>query len=114
MASSWPRRRFGRSRRARRRGSLQNTGRGCATIEVVYVVESVYDAFVQKISDLGRGVRVGGDDNAQLGPVLDPPSSRSMAGFRTTCTTQDAVGGRWRPCWYTTPALMVLHADGAG
>jgi succinate-semialdehyde dehydrogenase/glutarate-semialdehyde dehydrogenase len=50
-------------------GALQNTGHGCVSLEVAYVVESVYDAFVEKVTGLARGVRVGSDADAQLGPV---------------------------------------------
>lgn len=50
-------------------GALQNTGHGCVSLEVAYVVESVYDTFVEKVSDLARQVRVGSDDDAQIGPV---------------------------------------------
>lgn len=50
-------------------GATGNTGHGCISLEVAYVVESVYDAFVAKISDLARQVRVGSDDDAQVGPV---------------------------------------------
>ncbi|CAM5401276.1 succinate-semialdehyde dehydrogenase (NADP(+)) OS=Streptomyces alboniger OX=132473 GN=CP975_21355 PE=3 SV=1 [Streptomyces alboniger] len=50
-------------------GALQNTGHGCISLEVAYVVESVYDTFVEKITDLAGKVRVGSDENAQIGPV---------------------------------------------
>ncbi|MBB5782991.1 aldehyde dehydrogenase family protein [Nonomuraea jabiensis] len=50
-------------------GALQNTGHGCVSLEVAYVVASVYDAFVEKVSDLARQVRVGSDHDAQIGPV---------------------------------------------
>lgn len=50
-------------------GALQNTGHGCVSLEVAYVVDSVHDAFVEKVSDLAREVRVGSGDDAQIGPV---------------------------------------------
>jgi aldehyde dehydrogenase (NAD+) len=50
-------------------GALQNTGHGCVSLEVAYVVESVYDPFVEKITDLAKKVRTGSDDDAQMGPV---------------------------------------------
>jgi len=37
-------------------GAIQNTGHGCISLEVAYVVESVHDAFVEKISDLAKQV----------------------------------------------------------
>ena len=53
-------------------GALQNTGHGCVSLEVAYVVESVYDAFVEKITELAKTVRVGSGEDAQIGPVPLP------------------------------------------
>jgi len=50
-------------------GALQNAGQGCISLEVAYVVDSVYDAFVEKITALAASVRAGSDDDAQMGPV---------------------------------------------
>jgi aldehyde dehydrogenase (NAD+) len=50
-------------------GALQNTGHGCISLEVAYVVESVHDTFVEKVTELAGKVRVGSDENAQIGPV---------------------------------------------
>jgi hypothetical protein len=47
----------------------QNAGQGCISLEVAYVVEAVHDAFVAKITALARQVRVGSDDDAQMGPA---------------------------------------------
>jgi aldehyde dehydrogenase (NAD+) len=47
----------------------QNAGQGCISLEVAYVVEAVHDAFVEKITALAQQVRVGSDDDAQMGPV---------------------------------------------
>ena len=53
-------------------GSQQNAGLGCISIEVAYVVESIYDAFVEKITRLARDVRAGSDEHALVGPVPLP------------------------------------------
>lgn len=50
-------------------GALQNTGHGCVSLEVAYVVEPVYDAFVEKITEIAKTVRVGSGEDAQIGPV---------------------------------------------
>jgi succinate-semialdehyde dehydrogenase / glutarate-semialdehyde dehydrogenase len=50
-------------------GALQNAGQGCISLEVAYVVESVHEAFVEKITARARQVRVGSGDDAQMGPV---------------------------------------------
>jgi succinate-semialdehyde dehydrogenase / glutarate-semialdehyde dehydrogenase len=50
-------------------GALQNAGLGCISLEVAYVVESVYDEFVEKVAAAARPVRAGSDLGAQIGPV---------------------------------------------
>ncbi|MEY9863544.1 succinate-semialdehyde dehydrogenase/glutarate-semialdehyde dehydrogenase [Catenulispora sp. GAS73] len=50
-------------------GALQNAGLGCISLEVAYVVESVYHAFVAKVTTLARTVRAGSDPEAQIGSV---------------------------------------------
>lgn len=50
-------------------GALQNTGCGCISLEVAYVVESVHDAFVDRVTALARQVRAGSDEGAQIGPI---------------------------------------------
>jgi succinate-semialdehyde dehydrogenase/glutarate-semialdehyde dehydrogenase len=50
-------------------GALQNSGLGCISLEVAYVVESVFDSFVDKVTALARHVRAGSDDDAQMGTV---------------------------------------------
>jgi aldehyde dehydrogenase (NAD+) len=77
-------------------GALQNTGHGCISLEVAYVVESVYDAFVDKISDLARQVRFGSGDDAQMGPVPLPtqiPIIREHIQDALTRGAKATVGG---------------------
>lgn len=92
-------------------GAMQNTGHGCISLEVAYVVESVHDAFVEKISDLAKQVRAGSDDAAEIGPVPLPtqiPIIREHIrdaldrGATATVGGLDAVGER-----YVTPTVLV-------
>ncbi|MFI1034520.1 aldehyde dehydrogenase family protein [Streptomyces sp. NPDC020951] len=92
-------------------GSMQNTGHGCISLEVAYVVESVHDEFVEKISELARQVRVGSDENAEIGPVPLPtqiPIIREhiqdalRRGATATVGGPDAVGDR-----YVSPTVLV-------
>jgi len=53
-------------------GSMQNAGLGCISLEVAYVVESVHDAFVEKLVAAMRTIRVGSGEDAQIGPVPLP------------------------------------------
>jgi succinate-semialdehyde dehydrogenase / glutarate-semialdehyde dehydrogenase len=50
-------------------GALQNSGLGCISLEVAYVVDSVHDALVERITRLAAGVRAGSEEGDQIGPV---------------------------------------------
>lgn len=53
-------------------GALQNSGCGCISHEVAYVVDEVHDALVEKIAALARRVRAGSDEGDRIGPVPLP------------------------------------------
>lgn len=53
-------------------GSMQNAGLGCISLEVAYVVDSVHDAFLEKLVDVTERIRVGSDEEATIGPVPLP------------------------------------------
>ncbi|MEV6632741.1 aldehyde dehydrogenase family protein [Actinoplanes sp. NPDC051470] len=53
-------------------GALQNTGLGCISLEVAYVVDEVHDALVQKISALAARVHAGSGVGDPIGPVPLP------------------------------------------
>lgn len=50
-------------------GALQNTGLGCISIEVAYVVDAVYDELVEKVTALAHRVHAGSSEGDQIGPV---------------------------------------------
>jgi succinate-semialdehyde dehydrogenase / glutarate-semialdehyde dehydrogenase len=93
-------------------GALQNTGLGCISLEVAYVVDTLYDAFVEKLTAIARQVRAGSDEGAQIGPVplstqipvirhhiedaLDRGAKATLGGART------AAGDR-----YVQPTILV-------
>jgi acyl-CoA reductase-like NAD-dependent aldehyde dehydrogenase len=54
-------------------GGLINCGQVCTSVERVFVVEKIYDRFVETLrEEIGR-VRVGGpDENADMGPLTAP------------------------------------------
>ncbi len=56
--------------------SMQNAGQTCISIERVYVEEPVYDAFVAKVSEKVRELRVGrpaGPGSVEVGAITFPP-----------------------------------------
>ncbi len=52
-------------------GALTNTGQACISIERVYVVDGIYDRFVEGVVAEVRKLRVGGDDG-HLGAMTSP------------------------------------------
>jgi aldehyde dehydrogenase (NAD+) len=53
-------------------GGLSNAGQTCAGVERVYVVDSVYDDFIARVSHEAGLVRGGNDAGAQYGPMTVP------------------------------------------
>ncbi|GAA4905237.1 acyl-CoA reductase-like NAD-dependent aldehyde dehydrogenase [Stackebrandtia albiflava] len=52
--------------------AFTNAGQSCTGIERVYVVEPVADRFVSHLVEAVRELRVGADDEAQIGPITMP------------------------------------------
>lgn len=53
-------------------GACSNAGQTCAGVERVYVVDSVYDAFVAKAVERAQRLRAGSDETADVGPITMP------------------------------------------
>jgi len=53
-------------------GGMANAGQTCIAIERVYAVDAVYDRFVAKAAEIARGVRVGAEPDAGIGPITMP------------------------------------------
>jgi len=53
-------------------GALSNAGQTCVGIERVYVAQSVYHTFIEKLADRVSGLRPGDDREADYGPMTMP------------------------------------------
>src|SRR6266511_364441 len=53
-------------------GGMSNAGQTCVGVERVYVHESVYDSFVDKVVAAAKNVRAGSDSEAKIGPITMP------------------------------------------
>jgi len=53
-------------------GGMANAGQTCLAIERVYVVDRVYDRFVDRVVELAARVRPGADADADIGPITLP------------------------------------------
>jgi acyl-CoA reductase-like NAD-dependent aldehyde dehydrogenase len=54
-------------------GAFFNAGQTCISVERAYVVESVYDAFVERISTVARALRAGSAEEVDVGPMTTAP-----------------------------------------
>jgi acyl-CoA reductase-like NAD-dependent aldehyde dehydrogenase len=50
-------------------GAFANTGQICTSIERAYVEEAVYDEFLAHVVDKAKRIRVGSDENADVGAI---------------------------------------------
>jgi acyl-CoA reductase-like NAD-dependent aldehyde dehydrogenase len=53
-------------------GAMSNAGQTCVGVERVYVVESAYEAFVDKLTEKAKALRPGDDATAAYGPITMP------------------------------------------
>ncbi|HEX6497698.1 MAG TPA: aldehyde dehydrogenase family protein [Micromonosporaceae bacterium] len=53
-------------------GGMTNAGQTCVGIERVYVVDDVYDRFLTKLVERAQRLRVGYDDDSDIGPITMP------------------------------------------
>lgn len=61
-------------------GSAFNSGQSCCAVERVYVHESVYEEFVEKVKGVLKGYKVGDpfDKNTNLGPVISKRAKETI------------------------------------
>src|SRR6202453_492761 len=85
-------------------GAMSNAGQTCVGIERVYVVESVYPAFLEKLTQRVAALRPGEDDAASYGPMTLPGQidvvERHLA---------DAVARGGRPAYGGSDCAPVAH-----
>ncbi len=97
---------------------MQNCGQSCGGVERIYVHESVYDAFLTKLSDRVRGLRVGYDTDfscdlgsmttkkqkdAVMRQVGDALAKGAVIHAQSACP-KDAVG-------HFLPAMVLTNVD---
>jgi acyl-CoA reductase-like NAD-dependent aldehyde dehydrogenase len=107
-------------------GSLTNAGQACISVERAYVVESVYDQFVNKVKEELDMVRTGPEDSAHLGaitraqqiPIIKDHIKDALdKGATAVVGGLDAVGERFvEPTVLTdlTPDMKVMHEETFG
>lgn len=95
-------------------GALTNTGQACISIERCYVVESVYDRFVEQVVAEVKKLKVGGDDGhlgamtspAQVDIVRDHLADAVRRGAKALTGGPDAIVGN-----FIQPTVLVDVTD---
>jgi succinate-semialdehyde dehydrogenase/glutarate-semialdehyde dehydrogenase len=87
-------------------GAFFNAGQTCISVERVYVVRSVYQPFVERVTALARSLRIGSGDDADVGPIITPAQlgiierqveAALAAGARVLCGGRRAEGSPFFP-----------------
>lgn len=87
-------------------GGLSNGGQTCVGVERVYVVDSLYDAFVKRLGEIAQGLRPGTEDGSSYGPMTMPNGADKVrehvrdalaSGGQLVVGSPDAMGGRVIP-----------------
>jgi len=84
-------------------GALTNTGQACISVERVYVADAVHDAFVERVVNNVKHLKVGGDDGhlgamtspAQVGIVKDHLEDAVRRGAKVLTGGPDAISGNY-------------------
>src|SRR5690606_8317581 len=53
-------------------GAFANAGQTCLSTERVFVVDGVYDAFVERVTALASELRAGSEGDYDVGPIVSP------------------------------------------
>ena len=101
--------------------SFTNCGQVCAGVERIYVDQGVHDAFVERLVERARGLRIGrGDEPAtELGPLVSGEArgrvEAAVAGALGAGATLLTGGGRPAldlPGWFHEPTVVSLADNG--
>jgi acyl-CoA reductase-like NAD-dependent aldehyde dehydrogenase len=94
-------------------GAFANAGQVCVSVERVYVVDAVADAFVARVVEKTGALRQGSDGEADVGPMIWQPQldvvERHVADARER-GARVLTGGRRNPRWpglYYEPTVLV-------
>ncbi|MGH3915971.1 MAG: aldehyde dehydrogenase family protein [Pseudonocardiaceae bacterium] len=92
-------------------GAMANAGQTCVGVERVYVVDDVAAEFTDRVVALTRGLRPGGEESADLGPITSPEQVdviRTHVTDALACGATALVGGTEsiRPP-YVEPIVLV-------
>jgi aldehyde dehydrogenase (NAD+) len=98
-------------------GAFGSSGQRCTATSRAIVVDAVHDAFVDRVLDRMRRLRVGdgADPNTDIGPLVDRSQLDKVTGHIDSAQAEGAVlraggrrlrGGAWDGGWFVEPTLF--------
>ncbi|NIQ57881.1 MAG: aldehyde dehydrogenase family protein, partial [Gammaproteobacteria bacterium] len=61
-------------------GAFFNAGQTCISVERAYVVDGVYDAFIERLTEVVETLRAGSGDDVDVGPMTTDPQLEIVEG----------------------------------
>lgn len=96
-------------------GAFYNAGQACLSVERVYVVEAVHDAFLAKVAAHARELRAGWGPGTDVGPIVTPFQLRIVEEQLTDALARGARivvgGGRTDPASNTLVPTVLMNVD---
>lgn len=96
-------------------GAFYNAGQACLSVERVYVVESVHDAFLAKVAARTRELRAGWGPGTDVGPMVTPRQLGVVEEQLTDALARGARivvgGGRTDPASNTLLPTVLSNVD---
>ncbi len=93
-----------------------NSGQICSAGTRLFVEQRVYDEFVERVADFGKGLRVGNgmDPETHIGPLVSEQQMERVTGYLALGKKEGRARSRWRCPAHGRPSCQRLlrAADG--
>jgi acyl-CoA reductase-like NAD-dependent aldehyde dehydrogenase len=98
-------------------GSFANCGQACVGVERIYVARRLHDAFVDRLVERARALRIGRPDarGTELGPLVSEARRTRLEALLAETRGEVVAGGRrpsfGLPGWFHEPTVVVVDND---
>jgi acyl-CoA reductase-like NAD-dependent aldehyde dehydrogenase len=95
-------------------GAFFNAGQTCISVERVYVVRSVYEPFVERVTELTEALRAGPQEGTDVGPIIAPAQVEVIERHVAAAVAAGAralSGGTHTPASRIFPPTVLVDVD---
>lgn len=96
-------------------GAFFNAGQTCISVERAYVVDGVYDAFIERLTEVVETLRAGSGDDVDVGPMTTEPQLEIVEGQLADAIDRGAQavvgGGRADPASNVLLPTVLVDVD---